>query len=216
MRWAALRGANSDRYRDGGIGKWSFRRAVPTVSAIHDRFVRWIESLPPTPISIFHELLVIRAAGLCAGLASRVLNTSVIVGYFLVGALIGAGGLGWISDDGHEIESIADSGVFLLLFSIGLEFSLKELGRLGRQLLMGGSCQMLLVAAPLGALLLSTGVGWRTAAQIALAFSFSSTALVFKTLSDWGILTCRTDSVRLESSCSRTPRSFPCFWPSRC
>ena len=58
---------------------------------------------------------------------------------------------GWVSDERHEIEYIAEAGVFLLLFSIGLEFSLDELWRLGRNLVIGGSVQMLLVALPVGA-----------------------------------------------------------------
>ena len=138
------------------------------------------------PGTLVYDLLIVLAAGLLAALVCRSLRTSVLVGYLLVGALLGEGLLGWIRDDGHEIEYIAEAGVFLLLFSIGLEFSLDELLRLGRSLLLGGSVQMLLVAVPVAALLLGTGMDPSPAILIAAAAAFSSTVLVFKALSEWG------------------------------
>jgi len=138
--------------------------------------------------NIIYDLLIILAAGLAAGLICRWLNVSVLVGYLVVGAIIGRNSMGWVIDDQHEIETIAEAGVFLLLFSIGLEFSLAELWRLGRHLLIGGSVQMLLVAAPTFALLSAFGVAWPIALLISAAASFSSTVLVFKALSESGQL----------------------------
>ncbi len=136
--------------------------------------------------TLVHDLLIILAAGLIAGLVCRWLRVSALVGYLLIGALLGPGCLGWIGDEGHDIHYIAEAGVFLLLFSIGLEFSLNELWQLGRNLLVGGSVQMLLVAVPVASLLLGIGMDWRPAALIASAVAFSSTVLVFKALSEWG------------------------------
>jgi CPA2 family monovalent cation:H+ antiporter-2 len=136
--------------------------------------------------TIVYDLLIILAAGLLASLVCRWLRISVLVGYLLVGALVGKGCFGWVSDERHELEYIAEAGVFLLLFSIGLELSLDELWRLGRNLVIGGSVQMLLVALPVAALLLAVGTGWQTTIVMAAAASFSSTVLVFKALSEWG------------------------------
>lgn len=136
--------------------------------------------------TLVYDLLIILAAGLIAGLVCRWLRVSALVGYLIIGALVGQGCLGWISDERHEIEYIAEAGVFLLLFSIGLEFSLDELWRLGRNLVIGGSVQMLLVASPVAVFLLGIGTDWRPAVLIAAAVSFNSTALVFKALSEWG------------------------------
>jgi CPA2 family monovalent cation:H+ antiporter-2 len=130
--------------------------------------------------------LIILSAGLFAGLVCRRLHISVLVGYLVVGAIMGKSSFGWISDEQHEIEYIAEAGVFLLLFSIGLEFSLDELLRLGRNLIVGGSVQMLLVAVPVTGLLLATGMHWQSAVLIAAAIAFSSTVLVFKALTEWG------------------------------
>ena len=133
-----------------------------------------------------YDLLIILTAGLIAGLVCRRLRVSVLIGYLVIGALVGKGALGWVSDDQHEIEYIAEAGVFLLLFSIGLEFSFDELGRLGRNLVIGGSVQMLVVALPVAAILLALGLEWQPAILIAAAVSFSSTVLVFKALAEWG------------------------------
>lgn len=136
--------------------------------------------------SLVSELLIILTAGLVAALVCRRLQVPPLVGYLLAGAIIGQGVLGWIADDEREIAHLAEAGVFLLLFSIGLEFSLGELWRLGRHLVIGGGMQMLLVAFPVAAYLSHSGMAWQPAVLVAAAVSFSSTVLVFKTLSEWG------------------------------
>lgn len=136
--------------------------------------------------SIVQDLLVILGAGLLAAVVCRKLRLSVLIGYLLVGILIGDGLLGWVSEDRRDIEHLAEAGVFMLLFTIGLEFSFKELWQLRRSVLLGGSVQMLCVAVPIGLVLTAMGVDSTAATLIAVAVSFSSTVLVFKTLSEWG------------------------------
>ena len=136
--------------------------------------------------TLVYDLLMILSAGLIAGLLCRRLHVSVLVGYLLAGAVLGKGFLGLLSDEDQMIHYIAEAGVFLLLFSIGLEFSLDELGRLGRNLAIGGSIQMLLVALPVGLFLSLNGSEWQPAILLASATAFSSTVLVFKALSEWG------------------------------
>ena len=133
-----------------------------------------------------NDLLTILTAGLVAGLLCKRFGISLLVGYLLIGVLLGDGLLGWVSDDNHEIEYLAEAGVFLLLFAIGLEFSPQELGRLGRHMLVGGSVQMLLVSGPLLLVLLQVGLSWPAAILLATALAFSSTVLVFKSLAEWG------------------------------
>lgn len=136
--------------------------------------------------SVLIDLLVILAAGLVAALVCRRLGISTIVGYLVIGALLGEGALGWIQDEQHEIESLAEAGVILLLFSIGLEFSLEELSRLGRQLLVGGSVQMLMVGVPVGVVLHMAGLSLEATLVLSAAVAFSSTVLVFNALADFG------------------------------
>jgi CPA2 family monovalent cation:H+ antiporter-2 len=66
-----------------------------------------------------------------------------IIGFLLTGALVGPHGLHLVKSV-HEVELLAEIGVVLLLFTIGLEFSLKELFRLKRKVLLGGSLQVFL------------------------------------------------------------------------
>ncbi len=136
--------------------------------------------------TLIQDLLIILAAGLLAGIVCRLISVSVLIGYLLVGTLLGQGLLGWVSGEQHQLEQFAEVGVFLLLFTIGLEFSLDDLPQLGRFFLVGGALQMALVAVPVTCGLLWLGYGWQAAGLIAAAISFSSTVLVFKALSEWG------------------------------
>jgi len=136
--------------------------------------------------NVIYDLLVILAAGLIAGVVCKRLRVPVLIGYILAGVLIAGGGLGLIREQSQDIAQFAEAGVFLLLFAIGLEFSLDELLGLGRDLLVGGSVQMVLVAAPVTGVLIAFGFNWRSALLLAAAVAFSSTVLVFKTLAEWG------------------------------
>ncbi len=136
--------------------------------------------------SLIHDILIILSAGLIANLICRWLQSSILIGYLIVGAIIGQGVLGWVLNEQNQLEHFAEVGVFLLLFSIGLEFLLDDLKRLGFNLIIGGAVQMTLVALPVVAVLLWLGISWQSAVLIAAAVTFSSTVLVFKALSEWG------------------------------
>ncbi len=136
--------------------------------------------------SLIQDLIVILTAGLFAGLVCRWLSVSVLIGYLLVGTMLGQGGLGLVLDREHQLEHYAEAGVFLLLFSIGLEFSIDDLKRLGKHFVIAGAMQMCLVVVPVGWLLYASSMNWQSSILVAAALSFSSTVLVFKSLSEWG------------------------------
>lgn len=134
------------------------------------------------------DLLVILAVGFVAGAICRRLGVSLLVGYLIAGALIGAGGLGLVPEGHHEVEYLAEIGVLLLLFSIGLEFSLEELARLSRFIFIGGSIQLFLTALPvIGILIFFKGLPWNASLLLGFAVAMSSTVLVFKVLSEYGL-----------------------------
>ncbi len=137
-----------------------------------------------------YEVLMILTAGLAAGLVCKRIHTPTLIGYMLIGTVIGSGGFGLLPARTVEVDNLAEVGVFLLLFTIGLEFTLDELIRLGRHLLVGGGVQMLLVAGPLAVALSAWGLAWQAAVIVGGAAAFSSTVLVFRTLAEWG----QTDS----------------------
>ena len=132
------------------------------------------------------DLIIILLAGLVGGLICRRLNLPLMLGYLVMGVLISRAAFGWVDEKSHEIEHIAEAGVFLLLFTIGLEFSLGELNKLGRYLLIGGGVQMALVATPVAGLLLWLGRSPEAAFLISTAVAFSSTVVVFRVLSELG------------------------------
>ena len=136
------------------------------------------------PDQFVGELLKILAAGLVANLVCRRIGVSSIVGYLVTGAALG----GWdlIGPQRHEIELFAEAGVFLLLFTVGLEFSLDELRSLSWRLPVGGAVQMLLVAIPSAIVFRMLDVAWPGALILAAAAAFSSTVLVFKALAEVG------------------------------
>ncbi len=137
-------------------------------------------------LSLVYDLMILLAAGLFSALVCRRLNVSVLIGYLVVGSIIGHGVLGWVQDEQHQLAHFAEVGVFLLLFSIGLEFSIDDLKRLGSNFVIGGGTQMLLVATPVAAVLSLLGLGWQPALLIASAVAFSSTVLVFRALTEFG------------------------------
>jgi CPA2 family monovalent cation:H+ antiporter-2 len=105
----------------------------------------------------------------------------------LTGVLIGPGVLGWI-DDPHHVETLADIGVSVLLFMIGLEFSLSRLREIWRPFLIAGPLQVLVTVAGTAAILLSLPVG-ATAPRAVFAgmlLALSSTALVLRLLAERG------------------------------
>ena len=134
------------------------------------------------------DLLIILAAGLGAGVICRRAGGSLMIGYMLVGTLIGEGGVGILGHESSALESVATVGALLLLFSVGIEFSLDELIRSGRAFFVGGLTQTLLSAAPVAAVSMALGMEWRGALLISAAAALSSTVLVFRGLAELGQL----------------------------
>lgn len=120
-----------------------------------------------------------------AGVAlSRRLHLPPMLAYLAVGTALGPHGLD-LMGNGHEVAQFAEFGVVFLMFSIGLEFSLRRLKSM-RHLVFGfGALQMTLTA--LGTLLITLwgyGQGWRSGVVVGLAVGMSSTAIVARMLSE--------------------------------
>jgi CPA2 family monovalent cation:H+ antiporter-2 len=134
------------------------------------------------------ELVMILAAGLIAGVLCRRAGVSLMIGYMLAGCLIGTGGLQLVSNESNALEGVARTGALLLLFSIGIEFSIQELLELGKPFLVGGTAQMLLAALPVGVVAWLFGMDWHGAMLVAFAAALSSTVLVFKGIAELNAL----------------------------
>jgi len=131
------------------------------------------------------DLLILLALALGSALIFTRLRLSPIVGYLASGLVAGPSGLHLIQNV-HEVEAIAEFGVILLLFTIGLEFSVSRLLRLKHLLAAGGLAQMLLSGAAVVGLATAFGLEMATAIPLAMALALSSTAIVLKLLSERG------------------------------
>ncbi len=109
-----------------------------------------------------------------------------ILGYLAAGVAVGPFGLNLIHQE-EGVFHVAEYGVVLFLFVIGLELSLSRLWSMRGQILGLGSTQMAITGAAIGALFVASGVMSTTAAIIAgLSFAFSSTAFALQLLKDRG------------------------------
>ncbi|AGC45705.1 glutathione-regulated potassium-efflux system [Myxococcus stipitatus DSM 14675] len=131
------------------------------------------------------EIVVLIAAGALVAYVGHRFRLVPIVGFLLAGALIGPNSLGLVKDQ-ELVNSAAELGVILLLFSIGLEFSLEKLTRLKKLLFGGGGLQVGLASVGMMGLLMLFGVAWRPALFTGFLVALSSTAIVLKLLGDRG------------------------------
>jgi len=132
------------------------------------------------------NFLTVLIGGLVAGIACKRTGVSMLVGYLVIGGLIGEGCLGLVSQDDPSLELLANAGALLLLFAVGLEFSIEQLVRLRRFIFLGGVAQMLLVVIPVFIFSRFVGFSVEAACLLGASASLSSTILVFKALNEWG------------------------------
>ncbi|WP_116248149.1 cation:proton antiporter [Nocardiopsis sp. FIRDI 009] len=138
-----------------------------------------------TPVYLGPIVALLVAAGLIGALFVR-LRVVPIVGFLLAGVLIGPHQLGVVADEA-QVEAAADIGVMLLLFTIGVEFSIQRLTRIRRFVLGGGTLQVLLSTAVVTGICLLFGLDWRVGVFTGFLVSLSSTAIVLKVIAAKGI-----------------------------
>lgn len=131
---------------------------------------------------LFDILLLLIVAMFLGGICTR-LRQSAIVGYLLAGVLLGPGALNVFQTEA-EVEVLAELGVALLLFTIGLEFSWKRLKSLGAVAIWGGTLQILLTMGIASILCKLCGLTYKSSIAIGAMVSLSSTACVFRLLID--------------------------------
>ncbi|GIX17259.1 MAG: glutathione-regulated potassium-efflux system protein [Rhodothalassiaceae bacterium] len=131
-------------------------------------------------------LLLLAGMAVMLALAAR-FRAPPILAYLAAGLLLGPGGLGLI-DSAVALHGLAELGVILLLFMIGLEFSLPRLLAARRAVFAGGGLQVAITGLAAAAIAIACGVAPAGAAVIAGMAAMSSTALVLKQLADQGEL----------------------------
>ncbi len=128
---------------------------------------------------LLEELLIILLVSVPVAFFCLRVKLPLVVGLILSGIAIGPYGLGWIREI-EAIETLAEVGVMLLLFTIGLEFSLRRLRELKTLVLVGGGLQVAITVGvtAVAAVLLGRGMG--QAVFFGFLIALSSTAIVLK------------------------------------
>jgi len=134
---------------------------------------------------ILEELVILLAVSILIISLSHRAKIPSVVGFLLTGILIGPGGFSLVKDT-ETIGVLAEIGVVMLLFMVGLEFTLERLKRIRKEFWLGGSLQVLLTTALALVILAALKVPARDAVFYGFLISLSSTAVVLKILSDRG------------------------------
>jgi glutathione-regulated potassium-efflux system ancillary protein KefC len=128
-----------------------------------------------------HEALIFLAAAvICVPIASR-LGLGSVLGYLIAGAAIGPWGLSFVSDVAST-QNLAELGVVLMLFVIGLELDPRRLMTMQKEVFRGGAIQLAVCGTALGLALLALGLSWRAALVAGLALALSSTAIAVQAM----------------------------------
>ena len=141
----------------------------------------------PHELSLFWDIVIIFAAAFAGSLAARLLRLPVIVGYLAAGMIIGPHVLEVIGNQ-QTVESLAEFGVILLLFAVGVEVSFRDVVKLRNIAVFGTLAQIACMGAIGYGVALLLGLETASALTLAFAISLSSTMVVLKTLNDRGEL----------------------------
>lgn len=139
-------------------------------------------------MGIASDIVIIIVAALIGGFIALKLKQPLILGYILAGVAVGPHTGGVTVSEIHTIELLAEIGVALLLFALGLEFSLNQLKPVRAIALAGTPVQMLLTVALGAAIGRFLGWDWVPSIWLGALISLSSTMVILKTLMNQGWL----------------------------
>jgi len=133
--------------------------------------------------SVFTEFSVLLLLAATAGVIAIRLRQPVLIAYIIIGIVAGPAVLGVVSAH-DQIDLLAQVGVAILLFVVGLKLDLQHIRHIGPVALATGLGQLTFTIVIGFLLILAMGRGWVEALYVAVALTFSSTIIVVKLLSD--------------------------------
>ena len=136
-------------------------------------------------LSYLRDLVIILGFGVIIVTVFHKLKLPAIAGFIFAGVLVGPHGFGFISDV-HQVEALAEFGVALLLFGIGMELSLEKLRRLWKLIVVGGALQVGLSLLVAFAIAKAFELPDNSALFIGFLLALSSTAIVMRGLQQRG------------------------------
>jgi CPA2 family monovalent cation:H+ antiporter-2 len=128
-------------------------------------------------------ILLLLAAAVVAVIACRLLRLPPILGYLIVGIVVGPHALAWVPDNA-AVRDLAEFGIVFLMFSIGLEFSLPQLKTMSRAVFGLGLAQVAFTTVMAMVGLHFLNYGWLVGFALGGALAMSSTAIVSKMLAE--------------------------------
>lgn len=134
-------------------------------------------------VPLLTDLLFLLLVSVPTAFICHRLRIPMIVGFMIVGMIVGPYGLGMVRDP-DAVEVLADIGVALLLFVIGLEFSLRRLLHMRRLLFLGGGLQVTVTVAVVTLAVAGLGRSLSHAVFVGFLLALSSTALVLRSYAD--------------------------------
>ncbi|CAC9951385.1 Inner membrane protein, KefB/KefC family [uncultured Gammaproteobacteria bacterium] len=129
------------------------------------------------------QIVLLLAIAVITVSISRRLHFPPILGYIIVGVIVGPNGFGFI-EKAENIEALAEFGIVFLLFAIGLEFSIGQMIAMQKQVFGMGAVQVFVTAIVIYLITYLAGLDTNTSIVIASAFALSSTAIVIKQLTE--------------------------------
>jgi len=138
-------------------------------------------------IPVLRDLVILVAVAIPVVVLAQRLRVPTVVGFLLTGVAIGPNALALVARP-DSVSSLAEVGVVLLLFTIGLELSLSRIVRMGQWVLRGGALQVVATILIIAAVALAFGTPPRLAVFFGALFALSSTAIVLKVYTDRGEL----------------------------
>jgi len=137
-------------------------------------------------MGITTDIILLVVAAFFSGLLMQRLGQPLILGYILAGVILGPYTGGLTVSSIHEIELLAEIGVALLLFALGLEFSIKDLKPVKKVALIGTPIQITLTIGLGFGIGYSMGWEWKASLWLGALISLSSTMVILKTLMSQG------------------------------
>jgi len=134
-------------------------------------------------IPLLNDIVIIFGLAIAVLFICHRLRVPTVVGFLLTGIFVGPYGLGLIKAV-HEVEILAEIGVVLLLFTIGIEFSLQRLLQIKKSILLGGSLQVLLTFLATLFIARHFGQAFGEAVFIGFLVALSSTAIVLRLIQE--------------------------------
>ncbi|GAM08660.1 putative K(+) efflux antiporter KefB [Geobacter sp. OR-1] len=136
-------------------------------------------------MAVLFDLEILFGLAILTVLLVRRLALPSIIGFLAAGMIAGPHALALVKSS-HQVEQMAEIGVVLLLFTIGIEFSLKELMRIRQMVFLGGGLQTALTIAAIAAIGAACGYSIEQAIFFGFLAALSSTAIIMKLLLDGG------------------------------